>query len=281
MGEKMFCIINNNRPIYEQIREKFIELIINNALREGDKLPSVRELASMLTVNPNTISKAYNKLEDEGMIETLKGKGTFVRVGAKELVLAYNYEMLMNKIKDVLESAKNLNIKFNALVDLEKQVLNKLEGKSVIEIKDLTLKLEDKDILKNINLSIDEGKIYGLIGPNGVGKTSLIKCLTGVYKITTGEILYDGSNVYDNAEVKKNIAYVADENNFFTSFLVRDVIKYYKLAYDNFNEEKFHKINKVFKIPLNKRLHQLSKGMKMRTFLMLGFAQEAKYIILD
>lgn len=58
----MFCIINNNRPIYEQIREKFIELIINNALREGDKLPSVRELASMLTVNPNTISKAYNKL---------------------------------------------------------------------------------------------------------------------------------------------------------------------------------------------------------------------------
>lgn len=129
MGKKMFYIINNNRPIYEQIKDKFIELIINNALREGDKLPSVRELASMLTVNPNTISKAYNKLEDEGMIENLKGKGTFVRVGAKELVLAYNYEMLMNKIKDVLESAKNLNIKFNALVDLEKQVLDKLEGK--------------------------------------------------------------------------------------------------------------------------------------------------------
>lgn len=124
----MFYIINNNRPIYEQIKEKFIELIINNALREGDKLPSVRELASMLTVNPNTISKAYSRLEDEGMIETLKGKGTFVRVGAKELVLAYNYEMLMNKIKDVLELAKNSNIKFNALVDLEKQVLDKLEG---------------------------------------------------------------------------------------------------------------------------------------------------------
>ncbi|MBS5985375.1 GntR family transcriptional regulator [Clostridium paraputrificum] len=124
----MFYIINNNRPIYEQIKEKFIELIINNALREGDKLPSVRELASMLTVNPNTISKAYSRLEDEGMIETLKGKGTFVRAGAKELVLAYNYDILMKKIKDVLESAKSLNIKFNVLVDLEKQVLDKLEG---------------------------------------------------------------------------------------------------------------------------------------------------------
>lgn len=128
MGEKMFYIINNNRPVYEQIKEKFIELIINNALREGDKLPSVRELASMLTVNPNTISKAYSRLEDEGMIETLKGKGTFVRAGAKELVLAYNYDILMKKIKDVLESAKSLNIKFNVLVDLEKQVLDKLEG---------------------------------------------------------------------------------------------------------------------------------------------------------
>ena len=128
MGEKMFYIINNNRPIYEQIKEKFIELIINNALREGDKLPSVRELASMLTVNPNTISKAYSRLEDEGMIETLKGKGTFVRAGAKELVLAYNYDILMKKIKDVLESAKSLNIKFNVIVDLEKQVLDKLEG---------------------------------------------------------------------------------------------------------------------------------------------------------
>ena len=124
----MFYIINNNKPVYEQIKEKFIELIINNALREGDKLPSVRELASMLTVNPNTISKAYSRLEDEGMIETLKGKGTFVRAGAKELVLAYNYDILMKKIKDVLESAKSLNIKFNVLVDLEEQVLDKLEG---------------------------------------------------------------------------------------------------------------------------------------------------------
>ena len=128
MGEKMFYIINNNKPVYEQIKEKFIELIINNALREGDKLPSVRELASMLTVNPNTISKAYSRLEDEGMIETLKGKGTFVRAGAKELVLAYNYDILMKKIKDVLESAKSLNIKFNVLVYLEEQVLDKLEG---------------------------------------------------------------------------------------------------------------------------------------------------------
>lgn len=151
----------------------------------------------------------------------------------------------------------------------------------MLEIRDLSLKLEEKEILKKINLSFEEGKIYGLIGPNGVGKTSLIKCLTGIYKSSTGEILYDNEEVYNNPNVKKKIAYVADENNFFSTFVIKDIIKYYKLAYDTFNEDRFHRINKIFMIPLKKRLYQLSKGMKMRVFLMLAFAQEGKYMILD
>ena len=151
----------------------------------------------------------------------------------------------------------------------------------MIEIKDLSLKLDDKIILNKINLSFSEGKIHGLIGPNGVGKTSLIKCLTGIYSLTDGEILYDNEEVYNNPLVKKKIAYVADENNFFLSFLIKDIIKYYKFAYENFNEDKFHKMNKIFQIPLNKRLFQLSKGMKMRVFLMLALSQNANYIILD
>ena len=96
----------------------------------------------------------------------------------------------------------------------------------MIDINNLTLTLDNKKILENINLKIKEGKIYGLIGPNGVGKTSLIKCLTGIYEVTEGELLYDGFNVYNSPEVKSKIAYVADENNFFTSFMVKDIMKY-------------------------------------------------------
>lgn len=118
---------NDNFTIYSQIKRKFNELILKNALREGDKLPSVRELASILTVNPNTISKAYKQLEDEGFIETVRGKGTFVKSGAKDIALHYNYEKLIDKIKEVLESAKSLNMNFNMLVDLEKKVLDNLE----------------------------------------------------------------------------------------------------------------------------------------------------------
>lgn len=151
----------------------------------------------------------------------------------------------------------------------------------MIEINNLSMKLDDKTILSSIDIQISKGKIYGLIGPNGVGKTTLIKCLTGIYKPTTGEVLYDGIGVYNNADTKQRIGYVADENNFFVSFTVKDIIKYYKLAYDNFNEEKFYEINKIFSIPTKKRFYQLSKGMKMRVALMIAFAQEPEYLILD
>lgn len=68
----------SSTPIYEQIELGIKELILKGALKMGEKLPSVRELASILMINPNTISKAYGELEREGIIETLRGKGTFI-----------------------------------------------------------------------------------------------------------------------------------------------------------------------------------------------------------
>lgn len=66
------------KPIYEQIKDGLRKLVVSNALSTGDKLPSVRELASQLAINPNTIQRAYRELESEGYIYTIVGKGTFV-----------------------------------------------------------------------------------------------------------------------------------------------------------------------------------------------------------
>lgn len=68
----------DHRPLYEQIKEKMKELIVKGVLSENDKIPSVRELASRLLINPNTIQKAYKDLEAEGFIYSLKAKGSFV-----------------------------------------------------------------------------------------------------------------------------------------------------------------------------------------------------------
>ena len=67
----------DSRPIYAQIKDGIKKLVVSGALRDGDKLPSVRDLAAELSINPNTIQRAYRELESEGFIYTLAGKGSF------------------------------------------------------------------------------------------------------------------------------------------------------------------------------------------------------------
>lgn len=91
----------SSTPIYEQIIEQIKENIMRGFLEPGEKLPSVREMSTLLTVNPNTVSKAYQELEREKAIETIRGRGTFV---------AQNYkpkkdEDKLQEVKDLLKKA--------------------------------------------------------------------------------------------------------------------------------------------------------------------------------
>ena len=131
----------------------------------------------------------------------------------------------------------------------------------MILVSNLNFCVDGKEILKDINLKIQEGKIFGIIGPNGVGKTTLLRCLTGIYNVTRGEVLYDKEIVYDNPKVKKYIGYVADENILPTNFKVSNILKYYKMSYENFDEKHFDELNEIFKIPKEKYIFQLSKGL--------------------
>lgn len=67
----------DGRPIYEQVKEGLRQMVISGAIRPGDKLPSVRSMASQLAINPNTIQKAYEALENEGYVYSIPGKGSF------------------------------------------------------------------------------------------------------------------------------------------------------------------------------------------------------------
>lgn len=151
----------------------------------------------------------------------------------------------------------------------------------MIKVNNLSFEIEEKKILNDINLNIKEGKIFGIIGPNGVGKTTLLRCLSGIYQATSGEVLYDNNSVYDNPIVKNKIGYVADENIMPAGFKVEEIIKYNKLAYKSFDEKRFKELNDIFKIPRNKYIFQLSKGMKMKLSLMIALSIKAEYLILD
>lgn len=114
----------NNSPIYKQIVNSVKESIIKGMLLPGDKLPSVRELARILTTNPNTVSKAYNELERMHIIETLRGKGTFVAIDYTPKIEAENIVKLKDGLKKVLMDAHYMGLKkddinniFNELYD--------------------------------------------------------------------------------------------------------------------------------------------------------------------
>ncbi|MCB2293388.1 GntR family transcriptional regulator [Clostridium algoriphilum] len=105
----------SSKPIYEQIIEKIKENIIKGIFKPGDKLPSVRELASLITVNPNTIGKAYTELERMKAIEVIRGKGTYV---------VENFEPIMDeaKMREIKENMKRIIIEAH-YIGLDKDML--------------------------------------------------------------------------------------------------------------------------------------------------------------
>lgn len=88
------------KPIYEQIKDGLRKLVITNSLIANEKLPSVREMASKLAINPNTIQKAYRELEAEGYVYNVAGKGTFV--AERKEVLGVRNEELMKEFDEVV-----------------------------------------------------------------------------------------------------------------------------------------------------------------------------------
>ena len=78
---------NDSQPIYRQLRDRVVAMILDGVLSEGDPLPSVRNVAAELRVNPLTVLKGYQKLVDEQLVETRRGRGMFINVGARELLL--------------------------------------------------------------------------------------------------------------------------------------------------------------------------------------------------
>ncbi|MCT4507387.1 MAG: GntR family transcriptional regulator [Tepidibacter sp.] len=109
--------LRSRLPIYEQLVDKFKELIISEVLKVDEKLPSVRTLSKQLTINPNTIQKAYRELERQGYIYSIKGKGSFVMSSAQTT----NSEKLKTIKKELvknLSEAIYLGIDKNEIIDM-------------------------------------------------------------------------------------------------------------------------------------------------------------------
>ena len=151
----------------------------------------------------------------------------------------------------------------------------------LITAKNVVKKFDKFTALNHFNMNVPEGSIYGLVGPNGSGKTTTIKHLIGMYKQDEGEILVNDEKVYDNEKIKSKIAYISDDLYFFHGYSVKDMAKFYSKIYKDFSFEKFNELQKVFNIDIKRKVNKLSKGMKKQVAFWLTISCNPEIMILD
>ena len=116
----------------------------------------------------------------------------------------------------------------------------------MIEVNNLIKKFGDFRALDGVNMHVASGNIYGLVGPNGAGKSTLIRHLTGVYRQDAGEIFIDGAPVYENKQVKAQMAYIPDEPFYFLQADTLEMMRYFRGMYESFDEKMFYRLQEFF-----------------------------------
>ena len=137
----------------------------------------------------------------------------------------------------------------------------------------------NKQILKDINLTIPKGKIIGLLGKNGTGKSTLIKLCNDLLTLDKGKILINGKEI--GIESKKIISYLPERTYLDKTLTVDEVIKYFENFYENFNTKKARKLLQDLGLDTKLKLSKMSKGMQEKVQLVLVMSREAELYILD
>ena len=148
-----------------------------------------------------------------------------------------------------------------------------------IEFKNVYKSFGEKTILDGINLKLDGGKIIGLLGRNGTGKSTLIKLINDLLTPTSGEVLINGEK--PGIESKKIVAYLPERTYLDKSMTVDQVIKFFSEFYENFSSEKAYELLKSLDLDSKMKLTKMSKGMQEKVQLILVMSRDADIYILD
>ena len=150
---------------------------------------------------------------------------------------------------------------------------------NLLECVNVNKSFDDKVILKDVNLTIEKGKIIGLLGKNGTGKSTLIKLINDLLTLTSGKILINGKEI--GIETKNAISYLPERTYLDKSMTVDKVIEYFEDFYDNFDSKKARKLLKDFDLDTKQKLSKMSKGMQEKVNLVLVMSRKADLYILD
>lgn len=151
----------------------------------------------------------------------------------------------------------------------------------MIELMNVTKRFDGITAVDHVSFSIKEENVFGLIGTNGAGKSTVLRMMAGVLKPDEGMLLLDGMPVYDNVHAKQLFFFIADEPYFFSNATPRDMEKYYSSVYPDFNRETYYMYLASFRLDSRRKVDTFSKGMKKQLALICGICSGARYLFCD
>lgn len=151
----------------------------------------------------------------------------------------------------------------------------------MLKINELSKKFGSFQVLDKININAEKGQIYGLVGSNGCGKTTLLKHIMNIYTPDEGNVEFDGNKINENTETLKDFYYVQDNLYFPYQYSLKKLFQYEKLMYQNISQEKFEDLTQFFNIDISKNLNKMSKGQRKQAAFVLAIAAQPKVLLLD
>ena len=151
----------------------------------------------------------------------------------------------------------------------------------MIKTENLTKQFDTTTALDCLSTTIEEGRIYGLVGSNGAGKSTLLRLLAGVYRPTSGSVEIDGEPVFENSALKQKIFFIPDELYQMPGASLASLANIYRALYHSWSDERYQELVGRFPIPPERKLSACSKGMRRQIAIILALSSQPKYLLLD
>lgn len=151
----------------------------------------------------------------------------------------------------------------------------------MIKATNLTKKFEDFTALSSLSTEINRGRIYGLVGSNGAGKSTFMRLISGVYKPEVGSVTIDGQEVFENVAVKQKVFYLPDDVYYLPKASADDMAKFYSKNYPSFNWELYNELKVHFPIDCGAKINTFSKGKKRQASILVAMCCGCDYILID
>jgi len=152
----------------------------------------------------------------------------------------------------------------------------------ILNIQNLSKSFGKKRVLEDLNLTLEKGKVYGLLGINGEGKTTLIRMIMGVIPPDKGEIFFKNKKInFRDDSYKKEIGFIAEESIFYSWMSIKELLDFNAAFYPTWNTKKVNAYLERFSLDKKTRIRHLSRGMKLKLGLIVTLASEPEFLILD